>query len=177
MDENGHNVITHSVKPKNEGRLRRKKHLTLAGYVLFCLVYIGSVTIPVQLYPVLAGLPFFLYALIRITWWRLDYGFDYSLAHGELTVEKIYNASRRRVLCRVPVKDASAIAPLASVAVPPSAEVMDVRSTASAPNSYCILYRTPEGKEAALLFEATAKLAKMMARFNPLTVVSEDLPL
>lgn len=175
MEDSGHNLIVHSVKPKNEGKLRRNKRLTIAGYILFCVVYICAVTIPVQLYPTIAGVPFFLYALIRITWWRFDYGFDYTLSHGELRVEKVYSASRRREIARILVKDASAIAPLAGLTLP--ATVIDVRSTASAPNSYGIVYRSPEGTETALLFEATAKMAKMMARFNPATVVSEDLPL
>lgn len=175
MEDSGHNVIVHSVKPKNEGKLRRNKRLTIAGYVLFCVVYICAVTIPVQLYPTIAGVPFFLYALIRITWWRFDYGIDYTLAHGELKIEKVYSASRRREIARIQVKDASAIAPLSALTLP--ATVLDARSTASAPNSYGILYRSPEGKETALLFEATAKMAKMMARFNPATVVAEDLPL
>ena len=175
MEDMGHNVIVHSVKPKNEGKLRRNKRLTIAGYVLFCLVYIAAVTIPVQLYPTLAGVPFFLYALIRITWWRFDYGIDYTLAHGELKIEKVYSASRRREIARVQVKDATAIAPVSSLTLP--ATVLDVRSTASAPNSYGLLYRSPEGRETALLFEATAKMAKMMARFNSATVVAEDLPL
>ena len=177
MDEHGHNVIAHSVKPKNEGKYRRKKRLTILGYVLFSLVYIGAVTLPVQLYPVLAGLPFFLYALYRITWWRLDYDLDYTLAHGELKVEKTWSASRRAVIACVSVKDAEAVTPLYNVTLTPAMNVLDVRGSAKAENSYVILYRSPEGKESALVFEATAKMVKMMSRFNPTTVVIEGLPL
>ena len=175
MDETGHNVLSHSVQMKKEGKYLLKRRLTVLGYVAFCLVYIAVCTIPVKLYPVLAGVPFFLYALYKITWWRLEYDYDYTLAHGELTVEKVFSHSRRRKMATVSVKDASAVAPY-DAAETVGREIMDLRGSAKAENSYMILYRNAEGKESALLFEGTAKFIKMMSRHNPLTVVREGLP-
>ena len=176
MDENGHNVLSHSVTPKNEGKLRRKKTLTVLGYVAFCIVWIFLCTVPVQIYPVLAGLPFFLYALYRITWWRLQYDYEYTLAHGELTVEKLYSHSRRRTVARVTVKNATEVRPFPAGSAAPAVPTVDVRGSARAENGYLIRYRNEEGKDSALLFEATAKFVRMMARFNPDTVVGEGLP-
>lgn len=174
MDENGHNVLSHSVKPQKEGAYLRKKRLVLLGYAAFCLGYILLVTVPVQMYPVLAGLPFFFYALYRITWWRLDYDYEYTLAHGEFKIERVFSHTRRKTVATVLVKDATEIAPLAAGKAP--AGVFDVRGSMKIENGYLIRYRTREGKEAALAFAATAKLVRMMARFNAGTVVAENLP-
>ena len=176
MDEHGHNVISHSVKVKNEGKHRRARTLTILGYVAFCIAWVCLCTIPVQLYPVIAGMPFFLYALFRITWWRLDFDFEYTLSHGELTVEKVFSHSRRRRLARVLVKDAVAVSPFPAGSAAPAVPTVDVRGSARAENGYLIRYRNEEGKETVLLFEATEKLVKMMARFNPATEVREGLP-
>lgn len=174
MDETGHNVLSHSVKPQKEGAYRRKKQLMILGYIAFCIVY----ALPVILtggVMWMAGLPFFLYALYRITWWRLDYDYEYTLAHGELKIERVFSHTRRKTLASVTVKDATEIAPLAPGKAPAGA--LDVRGSARIENGYLIRYRDGEGKETALAFAATAKFVKMMARFNPAVVVREGLPL
>ncbi len=174
MDEYSHNSIHHGVKKKNEGKHRRSRRLVVLGYALFVLAYVLLFTVPVQMYPALAGVPFFLYALYRITWWRLDYDYDYTLSHGELTVEKVYSATRRKKLQTVPLKSAIRIAPHSGKL--PQGTVEDYRSGESAPNGYAITYRMPDGKESILLFDATAKMVKTMAKYCPDTVVAEGLP-
>ncbi len=173
MDEHGHNVLSHSVKPQKEGAYLRKKRLMVLGYVAFCLVY----ALPIILtgaWMVMAGLPFFLYALYRITWWRFDYDYEYTLAHGELKIERVYSHTRRKTMASVLVKDAYEIAPFAKGKAPAGA--LDVRGSAGIENAYIIRYRDKEGKEHTVLLAATAKFVRMMSRFNDKTVVAENLP-
>lgn len=174
MDEYGHNVLSHSVQPQKEGRYRLTRTLVILGYVLFCIVY-GLPIVLTGAWPVMAGLPFFLYALIRITWWRLCYDLEYTLAHGELKVERVFSHSRRRTMATVLVKNATEIAPLAPGKAPAGA--LDVRGSMRIANGYLIRYRSAEGKETALAFAATAKMIRTISRFNDKTVVAEGLPL
>ena len=176
MDEYAHNALTHSAKAKPEGVLKKKRRLTLLGYFLFSVVYIVGVTVPVQIYPALGALPFFLLAFWRITWWRLDYDYDYIFAHGELTVERIFSHSRRKTVAKVAVKAASEIAPLVGTAAPRAARLLDLRASLSAAGNYYIRYRDEDGRDAVLLFETNAKVVKAMAKYNPATVVGEGLP-
>lgn len=178
MDEYAHNALTHSAKAKPEGPLKRKRRLTLLGYILFSVVYILGVTVPVQIYPALGALPFFLLAFWRITWWRLDYDYDYILARGELAVERVWSHSRRKVVAKAAVKDATEIAPLAVGSPLPKAErLLDMRAAVSVTNNYYIRYRGEDGRDTVLLFETNAKVVKSMAKYNPATVVAEGLPL
>ena len=133
-------------------------------------------TVPVQIYPALGALPFFLLAFFRITWWRLDYDYDYIFAHGELVVERIFSHSRRRKVAKAPVKDATEIAPLVGTAAPRAARVLDMRASTSATNNYYIRYRAEDGRDTVLLFETNAKVVKAMAKYNPETVIAEGLP-
>lgn len=178
MDEYAHNALSHSAKAKPEGELKKRRRLTVLGYILFSVVYAVGVTVPVQLYPALGALPFFLLAFWRITWWRLDYDYDYLFAHGELTVERVWSHSRRRVMARVAVKDATEVAPLAAGATPPrAARLLDLRASLSAAGNYYIRYRGEDGRDTVLLFETNAKVVKAMAKYNPATVIAEGLPL
>ena len=178
MDEYAHNALTHCAKAKPEGQLKKKRRLTLLGYILFSVVYILGVTVPVQIYPALGALPFFLLAFWRITWWRLDYDYDYIFAHGELTVERVWSHSRRKAVAKAAVKTATEVAPLpAGAPLPKAACLLDMRASLSAPGNYYLRYRGEDGRDTVLLFETNAKVVKAMAKYNPATVVGEGLPL
>ena len=172
MDENGFNVISHSVKCAGKKNKRAHRLLILA-YVLFAIAYTVLVTVPVQLWPALGGLPFLLLVFVKITWWRLDYDVEYSLSGGELRVERIYSASRRREMLRLRVKEASAIGPVGEVHVPKSTPVTDLRGTSIGTDDYCIVYRSSEGKECAAYIEVSPKLIKTIAKFQPATVIAD----
>ena len=111
----------------------------------------------------------------KITWWRLDFDYEYSIAGGgELTVEKVYSASRRRTCLKIRVKDAIEIAPVRSTDRSDE-PTTDLRGSEKSPDSYRIVYRNESGEAVAILIEVSAKLVKMMAKYNPKTVVIEGL--
>ena len=89
-------------------------------------------------------------------------------------MEKVYSASRRRTCLKLRVKDAIEIAP-----VRPSDRAdeptTDLRGWEKSPDSYRIVYRNEGGEAVAILIEVSAKLVKMMAKYNPKTVVIEEL--
>ena len=176
MDENGYNAVSHSAKATSEGAHRRKRILLVLAYVLFSIGYIFLFTVPVKMWPACGGLPFLLLVFVKITWWRLSFDYEYSIAGGGLlTVERVYTQARRKRLLEVRIKDAISITPYHKGEQPPRKPCYDFRGSPSSPDSYCIVYRDAEGKECAALIEVSARLVRMMSKFNPATVVAEGL--
>ncbi len=176
MDENSYNAVSHSAKAAAEGAHRRRRTLLVLGYLLFSLGYIILFTVPVKMFPALGGLPFLLVVFYKITWWRLSYDYEYSIAGGGmLTVERVYSQARRKRVLEVRLKDATAIAPHKPGDKAPVKPCYDYRGSPKSPDGYCVVYRDPEGKECAALIEVSAKLLRMMTKFNPATVPTEGL--
>ena len=175
MDENSYNAVSHSSSASKSKKNRRARRLLLMAYILFSLGYIILFTVPVKMFPALGGLPFLLVVFYKITWWRLDFDYEYSIAGGgELTVEKVYSASRRRTCLKVRVKDAIEIAPVRPTDRN-TEPTTDLRGSEKSPDSYRIVYRNESGEAVAILIEVSAKLVKMMAKYNPKAVVIEGL--
>lgn len=174
MDENSYNAVSHIAGVEKSKKNRRARRLLLMAYILFSIAYIILFTVPVKMFPALGGLPFLLVVFYKITWWRLDYDYEYSLSGGELRVEKVYSAARRRECVRLRVKDAIEIAPCRPTdrAEEPT---LDLRGSEGSPDSYRIVYRNESGEAVAVLIEVSAKLLKMMAKYNPKTVLIEEL--
>lgn len=174
MDENSYNSVSHTAVLDHSKRHRRKRRLLLAGYILFAIAYVILFTVPVKMFPALGGLPFLLAVFYKITWWRLDYDYEYSMAGGELKVEKVYSASRRKMIVSLRIKDAVEIAPVRSTDRSDE-PTLDLRGSEKSTDAYRIVYRDESGEAKALLIEVSAKLVKMMAKYNPKTVVVEGL--
>lgn len=174
MDENSYNAVSHTAGVRKSKRNRRARRLLLAAYILFSLGYIILFTVPVKMYPALGGLPFLLVVFYKITWWRLDYDYEYSLSGGQLKVEKVYSAARRVTCVTLRVRDAIEIAPCRSTDRG-NEPTLDLRGSEKSPDSYRIVYRNESSEEVALLIEASARLLKMMAKYNEKTVVIEEL--
>ena len=174
MDENSYNSVSHTAGLDHSKRHRRKRRLLLAAYILFAIGYTILFTVPVKMFPALGGLPFLLVVFYKITWWRLDYDYEYSMAGGELKVEKVYSAARRKKVVSLRVKDALEIAPLRSTDCG-SEPTLDLRGSEKTPDAYRVVYRNESGETVAVLIEVSTKLVKMMAKYNPNTVVIEGL--
>ncbi len=174
MDENSYNAVSHTAGVDKSKKNRRARRLLLMGYILFSIAYIILFTVPVKMFPALGGLPFLLVVFYKITWWRLDYDYEYSIAGGELKVEKVYSAARRRVCATLRIKDAVEIAPLRPTDRSDE-PTRDLRGCEKSPDSYRIVYRNESGEAEAILIEVSTKLVKMMAKYNPKTVVIEGL--
>ena len=174
MDENSYNSVSHTATLDHSKRHRRKRRLLLAGYILFAIAYVILFTVPVKMFPALGGLPFLLVVFYKITWWRLDYDFEYSLSGGEFKVEKVYSAARRRVVISLRIKDAVEIAPLRTTDRSDE-PTLDLRGSEKSSDAYRIVYRDESGEAKAVLVEVSAKLIKMIAKYNEKTVVVEGL--
>ena len=174
MDENSFNSVSHTAVLDHSKKHRRKRRLLLAGYILFAIAYVILFTVPVKMFPALGGLPFLLVVFYKITWWRLDYDYEYSIAAGELKVEKVYSAARRTKVVSIRIKDALEIAPLHKNDREED-NTLDLRGSEKAEDAYRVVYRNESGETAAVLIEVSTKLVKMMAKYNPKTVVVEGL--
>ena len=174
MDENSFNAVSHTAVLDHSKKHRRRRRLLLMGYILFSIAYVILFTVPVKMFPALGGLPFLLVVFYKITWWRLEYDYEYSMAGGEFRVEKVYSAARRRTVVALRAKDAIEIAPMRPTdrADEPT---LDLRGSEKSPDAYRIVYRDENGEARAILVEMSTKLVKMVAKYNPKTVVIEGL--
>lgn len=176
MDEHGYNAVSHSAKAASEGAHRRRRTLLVLAYVAFAIGYIILFTVPVKMWPACGGLPFLLVVFYKITWWRLTYDYEYTLAGGGvLTIERVFTQVRRKKLLEVRVRDAVSITPYPAGSRTPVKPCYDFRGSPKSTDGYCIVYRDAEGKECAALFEVSTKLLRMITKFNPDTVQTTGL--
>lgn len=175
MDEYSYNAATYGVRKRAEGKNRLYRILLIAGYILFsigfCLVFTVLVTMPA----VIAVLPVLLLIFVPFTWRQVAYDVEYTVEHGELIIEKLFNTKKRRRIFSILIREAESVVPMSSLDREGRiSAIRDLRGDMKSPDSYAIVY-SKDGKRVAVLFEATTKLVKMMAKYNTSTVVSKDL--
>lgn len=175
MDEYSYNAATYGVAKRAEGKNRLYRILLILAYIAFSGGFCVMFTAVVKMPAVIAVLPVLLLIFVPFTWRQVCYDLEYSVEHGELIVEKLFNTKKRRKIFSILLREAEAILPLPDLAAAgKSYAVRDLRGDLKSPDSYAILY-TKDGKSAAVYFEATTKLVKMMAKYNTNTTVSKDL--
>lgn len=175
MDEYSYNAAAYGVAKRAEGKNRLYRLLLLLGYFLFSLAFVLCFTVLVKLPAVIAVLPVLLLIFVPFTWRQVAYDLEYTMEHGELVVEKLFNNKKRRRIFSLLVREAEAILPYSELAGKAGAlRIRDLRGDLHSPDSYAIVY-TREGTRRAVLFESTTKLVKIMAKYNPNTTVSKDL--
>lgn len=155
---------------KNEGKVKMMKVVAICCYVLFFAV-VFAVLCAIPLYPVIAILPIFTWMLVYFTWGLVSYDYYYEFNHGTMEFGRIRvtkNGRRRRPKLTVQVKEAS----LAKVYKPGEDSldgletVYDLSESQSSENRI-IMYFNDGGKSAAVIFEGTARIAKLVASFCP----------
>ena len=155
---------------KNEGKLKLKKTLAILFYILFA-GGVFAVLCAIQLFWLIAILPIFTWMLVYFTWGLVNYDYYYEFKHGVMefgNVKSTKNGRRRRPKLTVQVKEAT----LAKVYDPQTdstaelAKVYDY-SESQASDKRIIVYFNNNGKSAAVIFEGTAKVAKLVASFCP----------
>lgn len=176
MDEGSFNSASYGVKKRGEGKNLWYRILAGVGIAVFAIGFSLLVTIPVKMPVLIALVPIFLLCSIATAKRLLCYDIEYHFEHGVLHFTYLYNNKKRKEIFTVPIKEAETVEPLTAA---PRREnydaIVDMRGTQKSKDSYLLIYRAPNGKRTLVLFEATAKLVKMMQHYNSRVVPSSDL--
>ena len=172
---------------KNEGKLKTLKTVAKCGYALF-FIAVFAILCSLQLFWVIAVLPIFTWMLVYFTWGFINYDFYYEFKHGTMefgTVRATKNGRRRKKKLTVSVKEATlarvyGAADAANVGVAktedsaksveeqlPAVEKLYDYSESQLSDKRIIIYFNDGGKPAAIIFEGTARIAKLIASFCP----------
>lgn len=175
---------------KNEGKLKIMKSIAIAVYVLFA-AGIFAVLCALQLFWFIAVLPIFTWILVYFTWGLISYDYYYEFKHGDMEfggVKTTKNGRRRRPMLKLSIKEAtlakvygeddvkhlaarnlgteSAQDKVIAVQLPAVEKLYDF-SESQASDKRIIVYFNDGGKSAAVIFEGTARIAKLIASFCP----------
>lgn len=153
---------------KNEGKLKLMKNIAICGYALFA-GGIFAVLCAFQLFWFVAVLPIFTWMLVYFTWGYISYDYYYEFNHGQMefgAVRVTKNGRRRRPKLKLVVKEAS----LAKVYNPGEDSLDGIEkvydfSESQTSDKRIILFFNDGGKSAAVIFEGTARVAKLIASF------------
>ena len=151
---------------KNEGKLKLAKTLAKCGYALFALT-VFAVLCANNLFWYVALLPIFTWMLVYFTWGLINYDFYYEFKHGVMEfgrVRSTKNGRRRIPKLTVFVKDASLAKQYAQGEEAEVEVVYDYSESQSSENRI-IMYFEKDGKKCAVIFEGTARVAKLIASF------------
>ncbi len=167
----------YAVSQKPEGKYRVRRLLLIALYILYPIVFMvicASVNLPM----LIIFTPVTLWMLIFFTWRYVSVEHEYMIASGTVTFVDIYGGRSRRVLFSCEIRDMMQIAPLTEESrkdFADAADVIDLRGSVKAEDSYFFTIKDCDGKKAAVLFAATEKAVKIMKYYNPVAVVSPTL--
>ena len=161
------NFFEYVYDVKNEGKVKRYRALAILGYIAFAVIYC-IVAFSISLYTIIAVLPIFIWMLIFFTWGFVCYDCYYEFNHGEMefgTVRVTKRGRRRSAKLKMNVKLASA----ACVYTPDVdlSAVKRIYDFSESPNSdkRIVMFFNADGVPAAVIFEGTARIAKLIASY------------
>lgn len=164
------NFAEFSYTKKSEGAYKVKRILLVMAYVLFAAAFF-VVVLMTKLIPVFAVCPILVWILVFFTWRYVSYDFYFEFREGNLQFGRIMGTKRGRKkfpTVRVHIKEANFIAPYSECAerLSEAKRVYDYSASASSDKRILVLFKEA-GDVSAVIFEGTAKIAKLCASFCP----------
>ena len=155
---------------KAEGKLLLFKILMILGYVLFAGVYFLVCYIS-RIIPLFALCPVFLLILVFFTYRYVSFDCYFEFRSGRFEIGTIRVTKRGRKKnekLTMQVKDATAIYAFDSSSKIPEgvSKVYDFSETKRSDNRIIMVFGK-DGKTACVIFEATARVAALLAAYNP----------
>ena len=151
---------------KNEGNFKKIKTLAILGYVLVsAAAFIALATTLVWL---IAVLPIFIWMMVYFTWGFISFDYYYEFNHGEMEFGKVHSGKggrRRRPVLKIRVKEAKRAEAYKDGANLSGAYKLYDFSESQSSDKRIIIFFEENGKEAAVIFEATAKVARLIASY------------
>lgn len=172
------NFTEYVVKPEMSSKTKLLRVFLISVYTLFSAVYLWIFWLNFRALALLILLPFLLFAIVKLTWRFTRAEYEFLIEAGELTVAVIYGGATRRVKCRVPLPEATLIAPYDDERAK-MFERGDIESVKrftesdGSDNTYICIYPEKKGsKKSALIFDTTTEAQRIMRICNPHAFVS-----
>ena len=170
------NLYEYVTSPKKQPIFRLKRALMVLGYIVYvvALLIVGFTTR--LLVPMMALVPLSTWILVWLTWRYVAVEYEYSLAGGFMTLNKIYGGRSRKKVAEIRIKDMGMIAPF-DVDYIKEAEryaperTVDFTSDLQKPEVYFALYETEDKRRGILYFEATDQALRILRYYNSQAVV------
>ena len=160
------NFFEYVYDVKNEGKVKLYRIIAVLCYVAFAAAYF-IVACSIPLYPIIAVLPIFVWMLVFFTWGFVSYDFYYEFNHGQMEFGKVRTTKRgrrRKQILKVSVKQASSAKVYSGDDLSAVKRVYDF-SESPASDKRIILFFDEDGVSSAVIFEGTARIAKLLASF------------
>lgn len=162
------NFAEFSYTRKSEGSYKTKRMLLIFAYGIFVGAFFGLVLIT-KLIPIFALCPILLWMLIFFTWRYVSYDYYFEFREGNLQFGKIMgskNGRKRVPTVKIHIKEADFIAPFEEGRERLSeAKVVYDYSESQLSDKRIIILFNQSGESCAVIFEGTAKIAKLLASF------------
>jgi len=169
------NNFEYAAEQKIEGKIKIRRNLLLALYVLFTIVLFGII-FWIKMIPLGAVVPIIVWMLVFFTWRYVKIDHKYTIETGNLTYTQKYGSSKPRVITEFRVKEANLIAPLKEyehkVTDFEPEIIYDGRPSVECSGQYVALYTDKNGKRCAYYFQATAASLKVLHYYNTDCVVT-----
>ena len=170
------NLYEYVVSPKKQPIFRLKRALMVLGYIVYvvALLIVGFTTR--LLVPMMALVPLSTWILVWLTWRYVAVEYEYSLAGGFMTLNKIYGGRSRKKVAEIRIKDMSMIAPFDGDYIKEAERyaperTVDFTSDLQKPEVYFALYETEDKRRGILYFEATDQALRILRYYNSQAVV------
>lgn len=170
------NLYEYVASPKKQPIFRLKRALMVLGYSVYvvALLIVGFTTR--LLVPMMALVPLSTWILVWLTWRYVAVEYEYSLAGGFMTLNKIYGGRSRKKVAEIRIKDMSMIAPFDGDYIKEAERyaperTVDFTSDLQKPEVYFALYETEDKRRGILYFEATDQALRILRYYNSQAVV------
>lgn len=168
-DMDSPNYAEFSYEKKGEGKNKLLRILLIIGYFLFAVLFFLACYLS-GLIPVFAVAPIFVWMLVFFTWRLVSYDMYFEFQSGTLTLGKIRvrkSGRLKKPMLTVTVKDAEEIAPFdSSVSFAENTKIYDFSSSPSSASRIFIRFKK-DSAPAVAIFEATARIGKLLTSFCP----------
>lgn len=176
------NIAEYTVEKKKEGTYLLAQVLYIICFVAVLVAVIGVLYLVLQWFGILAGL-----ALSGIGGWilwffthrYLEIEYSYAIEGAELICTEIYGNKSDKLLLRIKMSNIEKVVPYEGdfkkeIDGMKFDEKIFLLSTPTTDQAYCATYKTDEGKNGLVLFEACNKTLKAFKYYNSAgTVVKE----
>lgn len=166
------NTVEYMVKKKTDSKIRLKRFLTVFLILLIAapIIYLTFSKVPPLGAVVIILVAYFIIISMRAT----KFEYEYQIVQGELTMDVIIGASKRKNLTSFLIREAESIAPYNGKA-PDGAKLIDASISPSDPATWCAVYKDTDGNKTALLFSIQEKALELFKYYNRQATSSESI--
>ena len=169
-DSGSPNFTEFSVSARPNKKTKLTKLAICLGALLVFVIYFYVIWIWAR--PLFATFPVVLVLLAVAVWFFMRYTnleYEYAIVSGEFHMSVIYGGRKRKELFCVRISEMSRITNCVNGSAPEAEKAQKVYSCISAPDAKNIcyaLFKSQEGQNCAVYFEATKKALSIMKFYN-----------